>query len=386
MALNNVLGRPVVGDDFFDRERELARIWRRLENDNILLLAPRRVGKTSLLHRVEQTAEQHGVRAVYVSAADRSREIDFIIKLYEAIGRLESGGTAVGTALRRLGRRMPRLRKLEIAKVFTAEFADASANEWQELGDALLRVLRETEQRWVFLVDELPLFVLALLGHGRERARAFLNWFREARIDQAANLSVKWLLAGSIGLDTVAARSLLGDTINDLAIESLGPFSREDADRFLQELARSHGLVLEEVVRTHVLDRIGWPIPYHLQLVFSALLDLGKSRPSVVDAELAYAGLLAPARKAHFDWWVQRLHEELGKIDADHALEVLAAARSRPRLWSPRSQPTSSCEAAMRGPSCWLASIKRSAVERPPRWSRRSRAATTARRSRCRRS
>lgn len=325
MPLNNVLGRPVVGNDFFDRERDLARIWRRLGNDSILLLAPRRVGKTSLLHRVEQTAEQHGVRAVYVSAADRNREIDFIIKLYEAIGRLESGGKAVGAALRRLGRRLPRLRKIEIAKVFTAEFADASANEWQELGDALLRVLRETEQRWVFLIDELPLFVLTLLGHGRERTRAFLNWLRESRIDPAAGLSVKWLLAGSIGLDTVAARERLGDTINDLAIESLGPFSREDADLFLQELAKSHGLVLEEAVRLHILDRIGWLIPYHLQLVFSVLVDLGVQHPTIADTERAYRGMLEPARKAHFDWWVQRLHEELGKLDADHALELLAA-------------------------------------------------------------
>lgn len=223
MAMNNVLGRPVVGDDFFDRKQDVARVWRRLANDNVLLLAPRRVGKTSLLHRLEQTADQHGFGAVYISVADRTREIDFVVKLYEAIGRLESGGKAIGAALRRLGRRLPRLRKIEIAKIFTAEFADASANEWQDLGDALLRVLRETEQRWVFLIDEVPLFVLALLGQSRERARTFLNWFRESRIDNGANLSVRWLLAGSIGLDAVAARERLGDTINDLAIEPLGP-------------------------------------------------------------------------------------------------------------------------------------------------------------------
>ena len=60
MPLNNVIGSPVVGADFFDRHEEQARIWRRLEHDSILLLAPRRVGKTSLLHRLEETAEQLG--------------------------------------------------------------------------------------------------------------------------------------------------------------------------------------------------------------------------------------------------------------------------------------------------------------------------------------
>jgi uncharacterized protein len=329
LRLNNVLGRPVIGGDFFDREQDLERLWRRLAQDNVLLLAPRRVGKTSLLHRVEHTAEHHGSRAVYVSVADRTREIDFIIKLYEAIGRIESGGKAIGAALRRVRRRLPRLRKLEIAKIVTAEFADASTEAWQELGDALLQELRDTKQRWVLLIDELPLFVLALLVHGRERTRTFLNWLRESRIDEAASLSVRWLMAGSIGLDTVAARERLGDTINDLAVESVGPFARGDADRFLRVLAESHDLVLVDEVRVHILDRIGWLIPFHLQLVFSALLNLGASRPSVADVEQAYLSLLQPAHKVSFDWWVQRLHDELGKLDAGHALQMLAAvARS----------------------------------------------------------
>lgn len=86
MPLNNVLGPPVVGGNVFDRELDLARIWRKREN-NILLLAPRRVGKTSLLHRVRETADQHGVRAVYVSVADRSREIDFIVWISRCSGR-----------------------------------------------------------------------------------------------------------------------------------------------------------------------------------------------------------------------------------------------------------------------------------------------------------
>jgi AAA+ ATPase superfamily predicted ATPase len=136
MPLNNVLGPPVVGDNVFDRTLDLARIWHRLQSNSTLLLAPRRVGKTSLLHRVRETADEHGVRAVYVSVADRSREIDFIGKLYEEIGKLESGDKAIRATVRRLGRRLPRLRKIEIAKVFSAELADESAGEWQELGDA----------------------------------------------------------------------------------------------------------------------------------------------------------------------------------------------------------------------------------------------------------
>ncbi|MEX1362679.1 MAG: hypothetical protein AB1Z98_06100 [Nannocystaceae bacterium] len=292
----------------------------------MLLLAPRRVGKTSLLHRLEQTAAQHDFEAVYVSVADKTREIDFIGKLYEAIADRDGGTDAAVAALRRVGRKVPRrVKKIEIAKIFSVELSDQAEGEWRALGDALLEVLRSTQGRWVFLVDELPLFVLALLEHGRPRARAFLNWFRESRIDQQVRLSVRWILAGSIGLDTVASRERLGDTINDLAVESLGAFSAEAADELLSELGRSYGVELTDDVRGSILRRIGWLIPFHIQLVFSVLLDRGVRVPREADVEAAYRSLLEPARKSAFDWWVQRLHDELGKIDSGHALEMLAA-------------------------------------------------------------
>jgi predicted AAA+ superfamily ATPase len=51
--LTNQLGRPVSGEDFFDREDKLNQIWQLLhDSNNLLLLAPRRVGKTSLMTRL----------------------------------------------------------------------------------------------------------------------------------------------------------------------------------------------------------------------------------------------------------------------------------------------------------------------------------------------
>lgn len=334
MPLNNVIGRPVVGEDFFNRLSEQARIWRRVEHDNLLLLAPRRVGKTSLLRRIEADAT-HGFETVYVSLADRGTEIDFIARLYEAVARRERGAAAIRMAIDRVMARLPRL-KLEIPAVFKAELLEPAAQDWRVLGDELIRVLRTTERRWLFLLDELPLFVMSLLQEGRPRVRTFLNWFRECRIDQEAGLSTRWLLSGSIGLDTLAARERLGDTINDLAIESLGPFSADDADRFLVALAESHGIQLSDEVRANILVRVGWLIPFHLQLVFSTLVDRGVKAPRLFDVDAGYQRLLGPAHKSSFDWWSQRLADELGQLDAGHALAVLAAV-ARAERRAPRS-------------------------------------------------
>ena len=48
--MRNVIGQAVVGDDLYGRDYELARLRETLaQGEHILMLAPRRVGKTSLM-------------------------------------------------------------------------------------------------------------------------------------------------------------------------------------------------------------------------------------------------------------------------------------------------------------------------------------------------
>ena len=82
--IQSKVGPPVTGDDFFDRESEQRRIWEYLRGDDLLLLAPRRVGKTSLMFRLRDTASDHGVEAAYLSVAGASDEVGFVRKLFEA--------------------------------------------------------------------------------------------------------------------------------------------------------------------------------------------------------------------------------------------------------------------------------------------------------------
>lgn len=48
--MRNIIGQAVVGDDLYGREYELKRLRAMLEQgEHVLMLAPRRVGKTSLM-------------------------------------------------------------------------------------------------------------------------------------------------------------------------------------------------------------------------------------------------------------------------------------------------------------------------------------------------
>ena len=162
----------------------------------------------------------------------------------------------------------------------------------------------------------------------------FLDWFRQRRIDSRCE-SLRWLLAGSIGLDAVARRLNMGDTINDLRIyHEFGPFSRQTADDFLDALADSYEMVLTDPIKNRICERTGWLIPYHLQLYFGELRDhIARSpealTPAAVDA--AHERLLSPSKRGYFDYWEQRLHKELGSVDSERAITILDAAASDPR-------------------------------------------------------
>jgi len=49
--MKTVVGQVATGDKFFDRPGDIRNLWQKIKNgSNILLSAPRRTGKTSILY------------------------------------------------------------------------------------------------------------------------------------------------------------------------------------------------------------------------------------------------------------------------------------------------------------------------------------------------
>src|SRR6266851_7855524 len=78
------MGRLAEGEAFFDREEVIRRAWDLLKTSNLLLLAPRRVGKSSLLNRMKADGRARGYKTLYLSVPDAGDELDFIKRLIRA--------------------------------------------------------------------------------------------------------------------------------------------------------------------------------------------------------------------------------------------------------------------------------------------------------------
>src|ERR1035437_5110902 len=75
------MGRLADGSAFFDRQEIMSRAWDLLKTSNLLLLAPRRVGKSSLLNRMKQDGAARGHNTLYLSAPGAADALHFIKRL-----------------------------------------------------------------------------------------------------------------------------------------------------------------------------------------------------------------------------------------------------------------------------------------------------------------
>ena len=121
--MHNVTGPPVVDDDLYGREYELARLWERLEQgEHVLMLAPRRVGKTSLMLELRR-APRKGWDVIYIDVrARRSAQAE---RPSRSVGVARSGSRRV-----RAEHGQPDRVPLEPSAGVVAETPRASMTRW----------------------------------------------------------------------------------------------------------------------------------------------------------------------------------------------------------------------------------------------------------------
>jgi len=87
-----IYGVSVSGDNFTDRIKETRRLKMDFENGlNVVLISPRRMGKTSLVKKVQQVVDSSIVHTVYMDIYDCKSEYDFYNKFAESVLKQTSG-------------------------------------------------------------------------------------------------------------------------------------------------------------------------------------------------------------------------------------------------------------------------------------------------------
>jgi hypothetical protein len=329
--LKREVGNWVSGERFWGRELDIESFTRFLdEGAHLLLVAPRRMGKTSLMREVARRVE-HRFLCLFLDLERGSTAADAIVELSLAARPHAGLAKRMGEVFRSIGGIFDEI-QIDDLKV---KLHDALAGDWQTKGDRVLTVLAEQDRCTVIFIDELPILVNRLLRTegsritpaGKLAADQFVSWIRAAA--QRHQGRIRFVVSGSIGLAPVLRQAGLSATMNSFTPFDLAPWDWETARGCLLALAHNYELDLHASAAARILALLGCCIPHHVQMFFSHVYEDARHRESSVcsasDVERVYAERMLSSRgHAELDHLVERLSMIFDDGQAELAIALLS--------------------------------------------------------------
>jgi uncharacterized protein len=284
-----IVGSPARDEDFWFRTEFLEELWESLMKHNVLLLSPRRTGKTSVMYRMLDNPKD-GWLVIHLNVEDLKRPGEFILSLMEAINehqpRYLREFLAKGWSL--LTGILSDIESIEVSE-FKLQLRKRENFEgtWQERGDELMERVFKTNKKVLFIIDELPDMLNSMLGVSQEEYATFLHWFRRIR-DRSLKKNLRWLVGGSVNLIAALDQQAMVKLVNDLKVEPLPPLTEVEIRIFVEKMLTERGVTLDERVVPRMIELLGSPIPLFLQMLTQELYRLWRRNSS---APLSAAGV-----------------------------------------------------------------------------------------------
>ena len=88
MAIKLKIGPPVIGEDFFGRWNELKKAEVLIQDNNLMLAAPRRVGKTSFARRLKDVQSAKGWNTIFIDLEEINSVTHFFRAFHNELMKL----------------------------------------------------------------------------------------------------------------------------------------------------------------------------------------------------------------------------------------------------------------------------------------------------------
>ncbi|MEE9913785.1 MAG: ATP-binding protein [Deltaproteobacteria bacterium] len=336
-TFNTVIGQAARGDKYFQRTNITNEIWRKLKDgSNLLLVAPRRVGKSSILLYLFDNPEDK-LLITYYTSESVNNENEFYKKLFHhIIGEM--------TSLQRYKAIVKTLAKAFPACVDSIgpegiKFKSGNSVDYCEELRKLMQKTIPTGEKIIVLIDEFASTVENITQDEDDAAAIhFLETKRSIRQDPAMHNKLQFIYAGSIGLENIVGKMNQINLINDLAPIAVPPLTKTEARNLIDKIFDGSGITLSEGAFEYLLDVIEWWIPFYFQIILDESYKIVTERGSAIitkdDIQAAVKNALK--QRIYFENWFVRLRKAYKANDFSFVKEVLNVISEEKKVPSSR--------------------------------------------------
>ncbi len=317
-----IMGSVATGAYYYPRTAIVNEIWQELDKGSyILIAAPRRVGKTSIMRDLERNP-----RAGYIVKFESIQAVQSEAEFYETLYRLVL--SCLEKSLKAKKGILNYFKKKQISEIDIKgkiKIEDRAFNYLNEI-NLIFRELDEHAETIVLLLDELPEVLHSLNKSGKaEEAKAILKQLRTWR--QSNFKKLQFVLAGSIGIHYVV-KTIEGRTsdLNDLKKINCEPLTKAEAMAYIDWASASASIAYDDSMKTYFLQKIQhFYTPYFINLMLAEIDALGRKddNTKVTTQVIDQAFNKVVKNNEHFADWKNRLSDYLPKSEYEFVNEIL---------------------------------------------------------------
>jgi hypothetical protein len=318
-----IIGPTAIGDYYYPRPRIEATIWAQIQTGgHVLLAAPRRVGKSSVMQAMLKNCPSD-TRCVFKNIQGVQSEEEFYRQLFELMLQCLSQFDQSRYWLKEL------FQHLDIESVTQegVKFGERKPVNYAEEISRLLPKIGRQQIKIVLLLDELPEVLNHLYKKGRrEEASSILDRLRQWRQSPDSRYHFSLVLAGSVGIHHIV-KALDGRTadINDFSIVPFEALTRKEAGEYIAWATKDATVQYDTELLTHLLTKINYFIPYFINLMLDEINKAARkaNQPGLGISSVDAAFDTIVKKNDHFKEWKNRLFEYFNAEESAFLNETL---------------------------------------------------------------
>ncbi|MCK5059508.1 MAG: hypothetical protein KAT34_22855 [Candidatus Aminicenantes bacterium] len=327
------IGPPVWGCDFFDRKKTIDVCWEKLRNNSIILSAPRRYGKSSVMLHLRDKPSMEFF-PIYFELEDHFSLAGFV---YEFVSKILEHDKSIMKKFKKgfskifkgIGEMSFWKFKIKLKKTIEDE---GDWEEWKERIQQMIIDLVKTKEskKLLFILDEFPLMLSNFIKQGEKgetEAVKLLQWLRKIRHESPFLENVRFVLGGSIGIEKVISYLKATRTINDIETVQIGAFEPHVAVDFIKKIFETKELEVDKNVIKAIIEAVGTLIPIYLHIMIDSIIkesmNTGRKIEPALVKECYEKRVHGPEYKCYFEDYYERLWRYYLNEEAKSAKRML---------------------------------------------------------------